>query len=89
VRVLKYITPEASRGIGVPGQPVPQYYFDRPLGVLFGECFKVGFVLDGLEELVWPEGSTGSRPLSWANFSEIPQVLVARMRVAGPPAAQA
>ena len=30
-KVSEYITPIAGKGVGIPGQPAPQYYFDRPL----------------------------------------------------------
>ena len=47
--------------------------------------FAAGFVLDGLEEPVLPEGaegrppSWGKRPFSWENFRDIPPVLVCRL----------
>ncbi|MEE8390265.1 MAG: hypothetical protein V3S14_05630 [Anaerolineae bacterium] len=45
--------------------------------------FDAGFVLDGLEERAFPPDHPSDRsPLTWgANFSEIPPVLVARMRL--------
>jgi hypothetical protein len=63
------------------GQPVAQYYFDRPISLLFGSCFRAGFVLDGLEEPVFDEGAEAKRPLGWGHYREIPPVLVARMRL--------
>jgi hypothetical protein len=50
---------------------------------LLGAGFQVGFVLDGLEERAFPpDHPSGRSPLSWGgNFSEIPPVLVARMRL--------
>jgi hypothetical protein len=50
--------------------------------MLLTECFDAGLVLDALEERAFPAESTGgSTPLSWnGRFSEIPPVLVGRMR---------
>ncbi len=85
VKVSGYMTPSARRGAAIPGQPKPQFYFHRPLQVLFGAAFAVGFVLDGLEERAFPADHAHARnPLSWgANYAEIPPVLVARMRLSG------
>jgi hypothetical protein len=42
-------------------------------------------VLDGFEERAFPEGHPQTNPLAWGgNFSEIPAVLVARMRLIKP-----
>ena len=81
IKVSAYITPMAYRGLGIVGQPVPQHYFHRPLSVLFGQCFRAGFALDGLEEPVFDLEQDARRALSWANFREIPPLLVARIRL--------
>ena len=83
VKVFRYMTPTASRGAAIAGQPKPQLYFHRPLQALLGAGLEVGFVLDGLEERSFPpEHASGRNPLSWGgNFSEIPPVLVARLRL--------
>ena len=78
-KVSEYITPKTGLGIGIAGQPVPQYYFDRPLSVLFNTFFDVGFVMDALEEPVGQTHADSKQSLSWSNFSEIPSVMVARM----------
>lgn len=82
VKVSGYMTPSVAHGAAIPGQPKPQLYFHRPLQTLLGACFEVGFVLDALEERAFPpDHPPGKNPLSWSgNFSEIPPVLVARMR---------
>ena len=79
VKISRYITPTTAKGLGMIGQPVPQLYFDRPLSLILGACFAAGFVLDGLEEPVFPEGTEANRPFSWENFRDIPPVLVARL----------
>ena len=74
---------QVARGVAIAGQPQPQLYFHRPLQVLLGAAFDVGFVLDGLAERAFPpDHPAGSTPLSWGgNFSEIPPVLVVRLRL--------
>lgn len=80
VRVSEYATSRTTRGIGIPGQPQPHLYFDRPLSGIFGAAFEAGLVMDALEEPVFTEPVEGSRPLSWTRFPEIPPAIVARMR---------
>ena len=83
VKVFNYLTPTVARGAAIAGQPRPHIYFHRPLEVLLGACFSVGFVLDALEEPAFPpDHPAGANALSWgANFSEIPPVLVGRVRL--------
>jgi len=81
VKVSKYIQPSVTKGLGIIGQPVPQYYFHRPISVLFNACFKAGFILDGLEEPVFPQPTDATSPFGWGNYNEIPPALVARMRM--------
>lgn len=82
VKITRYLTPENFQGLGIVGQPAAQYYFHRPLHVLFQAAFDAGFVLDGLEEPRQPERES-PRPLSWSRFTEIPPFLVARLRPGG------
>jgi SAM-dependent methyltransferase len=83
VKVFRYLSPTVARAAAIPGQPQPQLVFHRPLQVLLGAGFDVGFILDGLEERAFPpDHPAGKNPLGWGpNFSEIPPVLVARMRL--------
>jgi SAM-dependent methyltransferase len=83
MKVYGYKTPIVARGAAIAGQPQPQLYFHRPLSVLLGACFAAGFVLDALEEPAFPpEHPVGRYPLGWnGNYSEIPPVLVARLRL--------
>jgi 2-polyprenyl-3-methyl-5-hydroxy-6-metoxy-1,4-benzoquinol methylase len=83
VKVTGYITPVARHGIGILGQPIPQLYFHRPLSTLLGACFDAGFVLDRLEEPVFAGDGQADNPFSWLNYTEIPPVLIARLRSQG------
>jgi SAM-dependent methyltransferase len=81
VRITRYLEPGVARGLGMIGQPEPHYYFHRPLSLLFGTCFRAGFVLDGLEEPAFDVPfDPQRRAISWENFAGIPPVLVARVR---------
>jgi ubiquinone/menaquinone biosynthesis C-methylase UbiE len=82
ITVTEYAEPFAYKGVGIPGQPEPQHYFHRPVGLLFNTCFRYGFVLDGMEEPVLPEGfqSSSNGPFAYGQMPLIPPILVARMR---------
>ena len=84
IKITGYLHPSPQKAVGMVGEPASHYYFDRPLHVLFNACFQAGLVLDGLEEPAFNSPHDGSQPrslLSWANYREIPPVLVARLRV--------
>lgn len=84
IKITSYLHFSPQKGVGMPGEPAPHYYFDRPLHVLFNACFQAGLVLDGLEEPAFNPPDDGSQPsnvLSWANYREIPPVLVARLHI--------
>ena len=80
VQVSTYTKACTMKGVGMIGQPLPQYYYHRPIHTLFGACFTAGFVLDGLEEPTFGPEDVGNRALSWQCFKQIPPVLVVRMR---------
>ncbi len=81
VKVATYLHMKPQKGLGISGQPVPHYYFHRPLHVLLGTAFNAGLVMDGLEEPAFDASSKSNRTLSWANFRDIPPVLTVRMSV--------
>jgi 2-polyprenyl-3-methyl-5-hydroxy-6-metoxy-1,4-benzoquinol methylase len=85
VKVFGYMSSTVSHGLAIRNQPKPQLIFHRPLQVLLGAAFRVGFLLDGLEERAFPpDHPVGKNPLSWGgSFSEMPPVLVARMVLLG------
>lgn len=83
VQVSRYMTPSVTRGVALSGQPVQQPYFDRPLQLILEGAFAAGLVLDGLEERAFPpeHHPRPEAPLHWSGrYSEIPAVLVARLR---------
>jgi SAM-dependent methyltransferase len=82
VRIAGYLGLPPGKGTGMAGEPVPHWYFHRPLGELLGACFAAGFVLDGLEEPAFGPEAAGPAALSWENFPGIPPVLVARLQPA-------
>lgn len=79
VKVWSYLSPSAKKTEGIIGQPEPQWFFHRPLSVLFRYGFDAGFSVDGLEEprLPSPPGKPG---VQWSDMPDIPPILVVRMR---------
>ncbi|MBN1399589.1 MAG: class I SAM-dependent methyltransferase [Anaerolineae bacterium] len=87
VVVTRYLSPMHGLGLGIVGQPEPQYYFHRPLSLLLGAAFRAGLAMDGIEEPAFNGEESGARALSWGRFAEIPPVLVVRLKpCAGEPA---
>jgi 2-polyprenyl-3-methyl-5-hydroxy-6-metoxy-1,4-benzoquinol methylase len=83
VKISRYMTPYQAHGIALRDQPRAQVYFERPLQYYLNLGFKNGFVLDAFAERAFPPEIVTRHPLSWGGqFSEIPPVLVARMRLA-------
>ncbi len=82
IKVSRYITPYAARGLALRNQPKPQVYFERPLQNYLNLAFRSGFVLDGFAERAFPPGTPQSSPLAWGgNYSEIPAAVVLRLRL--------
>lgn len=79
VKVSSYLSPSARRTEGIVGQPEPQWFFHRPLSLLFAHGFEAGFSIDGLEEPCLPpaDGKPGVR---WRDMPDVPPILVVRMR---------
>jgi hypothetical protein len=79
VKVSSYARSSSGKGVAIPGQPVEQWYFHRPLWMILKPFFDHGFALDGLEEpLVGPEQGKPGTPVYV--YTQLPGVLVARMR---------
>ena len=81
VKVCSYLSPFAKKTEGIIGQPEPQWYYHRPIHVLFGSCFAAGFVVDGIEEPGFPEPEKPRASVRWDDMPEIPPVMVVRMRL--------
>jgi 2-polyprenyl-3-methyl-5-hydroxy-6-metoxy-1,4-benzoquinol methylase len=81
VKISAYVTPSARKTEGIVGQPEPQYFFHRPLHVLFRSCFEAGFVMDGIEEPGFAAAGVGGAGLRWTDMPEIPPILVVRLRL--------
>jgi SAM-dependent methyltransferase len=81
VKISHYLTLRATKGWGITSQPTAQFYFHRPLHVLFDAAFRVGFVLDGLEEPAFKQAHESRRTFNWTDYSDIPPALVARLRL--------
>ena len=82
VKISRYMTPYHAQGLALRGQPKPQMYFERPLQYYLNLGFQNGFVLDGFEERAFPPDHPQTSPLGWGGkYSEIPPVLVARLRL--------
>ena len=82
VKIRHYLNMPPVKGSGAPDEPVPHYYYHRPLAELLGVAFAAGFVLDALLEPAFiPEDAAPAEGLSWRNFWQIPPVLTARLRL--------
>lgn len=79
VKISGYMTIPPGKATGMPGEPHPHYYFDRPISAILNACFRNGFVMTGIEEPTFDGSVSGTRPLSWLSFTNIPPVLAARM----------
>ncbi len=81
IKVVDYRDEKPRKGLGIIGQPEAHYYYHRTLTSLMSTFFDNGFVLDGLEEPFFEPSDEARSPFSWSNFSQIPPVLVARLRL--------
>ena len=50
IKASNYLKIQNNKGIGIVGQPVPQWYFHRPISEYFRICFNAGFCLTDLRE---------------------------------------
>jgi SAM-dependent methyltransferase len=78
VKVSSYGRSTTGKGIALPGQPVEQWYFHRPLWMILQPFFEHGFVLDGLEEPLLDSELEKPGAPDYV-FTQVPGVLVARM----------
>jgi SAM-dependent methyltransferase len=81
VKVSSYLSPCARKTEGIAGQPEPQWFFHRPISVLFALGFEAGFVIDGIEEPRFP-GQRSRAGVRWHDMPDIPPIMAVRMRLA-------
>lgn len=77
IRIIRYLTPVSSLGVGMPGEPRPHHYFERTISAYLAPWLAAGVVLDGLEERAVRRPS---RSGSLAPESDLPVVLAFRFR---------
>ena len=81
VKVSSYLFPFARKTEGIMGQPEPQWFYHRPICVLFQAGFSAGFVVDGIEEPGFPDPGKAHAGIRWNDMPEIPPIMVVRMRL--------
>jgi SAM-dependent methyltransferase len=80
VKVSSYLVERTGLGVGMVGQPKPQYYFHRPVSTILRPFFAAGFVLDAFEEPSFADGDAASSIFDNV-FKSIPPALVCRLRM--------
>ena len=82
VKIYDYLDMPPVKGAGAPGEPAPHSYYHRSLQDLLGAAFAAGFVVDALLEPAFAsDGAAGVERLTWQQYTQIPPILTARMRV--------
>jgi 2-polyprenyl-3-methyl-5-hydroxy-6-metoxy-1,4-benzoquinol methylase len=83
VKISNYLVERSILGVGMAGQPKPQYYFHRPLSTILKYFFANGFVLDVLEEPSFINIENSAR-IHDNVYKPIPPALVCRLRTSLP-----
>ena len=78
VKVSSYLSPFARQTEGIVGQPEPQWFYHRPIQVLFQSGFSAGFVVDGIEEPGLQAPAKASAGVRWNDMPEIPPIMLVR-----------
>ncbi len=81
IKVSRYLSAEITKGLAIREQPLPQYYWHRPLHVLLNSAFSSGLVMDRLEEPKLPDAGAAKNAFDWANY-DMPPLLFVRLRPA-------
>ena len=79
IKVSRYLSAEVTKGLAIGEQPMQQYYWHRPLHLLFNSAFSCGLVMDRLEEPALTASTLTNNPFDWANY-DMPPLLFARLR---------
>jgi hypothetical protein len=82
VKTREYLVEKSRLGVGMIGQPNPQYYFHRPMSAILRYFFENGFVLDACEEPSFKCVQNTSSIFENV-FNHIPPALVCRLRLLG------
>jgi 2-polyprenyl-3-methyl-5-hydroxy-6-metoxy-1,4-benzoquinol methylase len=82
IKVSRYLSAEVTKGLAISEQPVQQYYWHRPLHVLFNSAFASGLVMDRLEEPALRGETPSKNAFDWSNY-DMPPLLFARLRPVG------
>jgi 2-polyprenyl-3-methyl-5-hydroxy-6-metoxy-1,4-benzoquinol methylase len=82
IKVSRYLTAEVTKGSAIADQPLQQYYWHRPLHMLFNSAFACALVMDRLEEPGVTAATPAKSPFDWANY-DMPPVLFVRLRPHG------
>lgn len=79
VKISDYLVEKPRMGVGMAGQPRPQYYFHRPVSSILQCLFDRGFVLDAFLEPSFAD-SESTEGLFANVYRNIPPALVCRLR---------
>ena len=82
VKTSNYLIEKSNLGVGIVGQPKPQYYFHRPISTVLRLLFTRGFVLDAFEEPSYGE-TENTVSLHRVVYSHIPPALICRLILVG------
>lgn len=80
VKISNYLIEKRDLGIGMMGQPKPQYYFHRPVSTILKYFFESGFVLDAYEEPSFMN-IENSNSIYENVYKHIPPALICRLRI--------
>jgi len=80
VKISDYLIEQSNLGIGIVGQPEPQYYFHRPVSAILRYFFTNGFMLDAYEEPSYGNIESDAN-LHKKVFQHIPPALICRLRL--------
>jgi len=80
VKISNYLIETKELGIGMLGQPKPQYYFHRPISTILRHLFENGFVLDAFEEPSFTS-IENSNSIFDNVFKHTPPALICRLKI--------
>lgn len=81
IKVSRYLSTSVTKGLAISDQPQQQYYWHRPLHMLFNSAFANGLVMDRLEEPAITADPPSKDAFNWSNY-DMPPLLFARLRPA-------